>query len=112
MGLVNDDGEAPPALLVADLVEDEGELLDGRDDDFLARLDEPAQVARTLSVAHCRPDLGVLPDGVADLLVEQSAVGDDDDRIEDRGVVLCLPDQLVGQPGDGVALAAAGRVLD
>ena len=30
----------PPALLVADLLKDEGEFLDSRDDDFLAALDE------------------------------------------------------------------------
>ncbi len=42
MGLVNDDGKALAALLVADLVEDEGELLNRRDDDLLAGLDEPA----------------------------------------------------------------------
>ena len=29
VGFVNDDGKTPPALLVADLVEDEGELLHG-----------------------------------------------------------------------------------
>ena len=39
-------------------------------------------------------------------------VGDDDDRVEGRGAVPGQPDQLVGQPGDGVALAASGRVLD
>jgi hypothetical protein len=31
-----------PAMLAADLVEDERELLHGRDDDLLATLDEPA----------------------------------------------------------------------
>ena len=45
VSLVDDDGEAPRALLVADLVEDEGELLNGRNDDLLARLDELPQVA-------------------------------------------------------------------
>ena len=37
--LVNDDSEVPTALLVADLVEDERELLDRGDDDLLALLD-------------------------------------------------------------------------
>ena len=101
-----------PAVLAPDLVEDEGELLDRRDDDFLAFLDEPAQVARTLRVSDGGADLGVLLDGVADLAVEEDAVGDHDDRVEDRGVVLFKPDQLVGQPGDGVGLAAARRVMD
>ena len=112
VGLVDDDGETLPALLVADLVEDEGELLNRRDDDLLAGLDEPAQVSGALRVPHRRADLGVLLDGVADLPVEDAPVGDHDDRVECRSVVLRESDQLVGQPGDGVALPAARRVLD
>ena len=112
VGLVDDDGEAPAALLVADLVEDEGELLHRRDDDLLAGLDEAAEIAGTIRVAHGRADLGVLLDRVADLPVEEEPVGDHDDGIEDRGAVLREPDQLVRQPGDRVALAAARGVLD
>ena len=82
--LVDDDGEAPAAVLVADLVEDERELLDRRDDDLLAALDELAQVARVLGVADRRAHLRELLDRVADLLVEDAPVGDDDDRVEDR----------------------------
>ena len=40
VGLVDDDCKSPAALLAADLVEDERELLDRRDDDLLALLDE------------------------------------------------------------------------
>ena len=112
VGLVDDDGETLPALLVADLVDDEGELLNRRDDDLLAGLDEPAQVSGALRVPHRRADLGVLFDGVADLPVEDAPVGDHNDRVEDRSVVFREPDQLVGQPSDGVALPAARRVLD
>ena len=110
--LVDDDREAAPALLVADLVQDERELLDRGDDDLLAALDEPAQIARALGGSDRRPHLRVLPDRVPDLTVEDDPVGDHDDRVEDRRVVPGQPDQLVGQPGDGVALAAARRVLD
>ena len=63
-------------------------------------------------MAHCRADLGVLPDGRVDLPVEDTPVGDHDDGIEDRRTVLREPDQLMRQPGDRVALAAARRVLD
>ena len=45
MGLVDDDGEVPPALLIPDLFKDKGKLLDRRNDDLFAGLDEPAQVA-------------------------------------------------------------------
>ena len=110
--LVDDHREGAPAMRVADLLTDEGELLDRRDDDLLALLDEPAQVARMLGVPHGRPHLGVLADRVADLLVQDAAVGDDDDRVEDRRAVPFQRDQLMGQPGDREALAAARRVLD
>ena len=110
--LVDDDGEPPMPLLVPDLVQDERELLDGRDDDLLAGLDEPAEVAGTRGTPHRRADLSVLPDRVADLPVEDAPVRDHDDRIEYRTAVLRESDQLMGQPRDGVALAAARRVLD
>jgi hypothetical protein len=80
--LVDDDGEGLAAL-GGDLVEDEGELLHRRDDDLLALLDEPAQVARALGVAHGRAHLHELPDGGLDLVVEQAPVGDHDHRVED-----------------------------
>ena len=57
-------------------------------------------------------DLCELLDRVADLLVEDAAVRDDDDRVEDGRALLRQPDELVGQPGDRVGLAAAGRMLD
>ncbi len=103
VGLVDDDGKAPAAVLVADLVQDEGELLHRGDDDLLAALDEPAQVARVLGMADGGRHLGELLDRVADLLVQDAPVGDDDDRVEDRLAVLLQADELVGQPGDGVA---------
>ena len=112
MGLVDDDGKAAPAMFVADLVENERELLDRRDDDLLAGLDEPSQVARTLGVPHRRAHLGVFPDRVSDLPVEDAAIGDDDDGVEDWSVVPFQPDQLMGQPCNRIAFAAARRVLD
>ena len=79
---------------------------------FLAALDEFSQVARVLGVADRGTHLGELLDRVADLLIEDAPVSDDDDRIEDRSLVLAKADELVGEPGDRVGLAAAGRVLD
>ena len=110
--LVDDDREAAPALLVADLVENERELLHRGNDDLLAALDEPPQIARAVGVPDRRRHLGILPDGVADLPVEDAPVGHHDDRVEHRRVVAGQSDELVRQPSDGVALAAAGRVLD
>ena len=49
---------------------------------FLPLCDELAQVAGVLGMPDRRADLGELLDRVADLLVEDAAVGDDDDRVE------------------------------
>ena len=57
-------------------------------------------------------NLGELLDGVADLFVEHPPVGDHDHRVEQRLALVFQPHELVRQPGDGVALAAARRVLD
>ena len=92
MGLVDDDGEPPPAVLVAHGVEDERELLDGGDDDPLAFLQEGAQTLGGLGVADDGADLGELLDGVLYLLVQYPAVRDDDGRIEERFAVLLQPD--------------------
>ena len=105
-------GEAPPPLLVPDLVEDERELLHRRDDDLLPALDKLAEVTRAVGMTDGGPDLGELLDRVADLLVEDAPVGDHDDGVEHPRVVLPEPDQLVGEPGDGVGLPATGRMLD
>src|SRR5690606_13871935 len=92
--------------------ENERELLNRGDDDLLPLGDEPAQVPRVLCMTHRRAYLRKLLDRVADLLVEDPTVSDDDDRIEDRRLVLLQSNELVREPGNRVRLAAAGRVLD
>ena len=99
-------------MLASDLIEDKGELLDGGDDDLLIGLDELAEIAGALGMAHRRGDLGELLDGVPYLLVKDAPVGDDDDGIEDFLLILFEANELVGEPGDRVRLAAACRVLD
>ncbi|CAN5877006.1 hypothetical protein BH18ACI5_BH18ACI5_03660 [soil metagenome] len=61
-----------------------------------------------LGVTHGGADLGKLLDRVANLLVENLAVGDDDDRIEDGRIVFFQANHLVREPGNGVGLAASG----
>ena len=112
MGLVNDEGERVPAVLVADRVEDVRELLHRGDDDPLAVLEQGAEMARVVGMSHDGPNLRELLDGVLDLLVQHPPVRHHDHRIDERLTVPLQPDQLVGQPGDGVGLAAAGRVLN
>ena len=112
MGFVDDDGETPVPVLVANGIHDDGELLDRGDDDLLALLNQLGETGRGFGVPHRGADLGELTDGVADLPVQVPAVGDDHDGIENWHAVFLKPDQLMGQPGDGVGLAAAGGVLD
>ena len=90
----------PTSVLVRNGVDDERELLDGRDDDFLAFGDELAQVSRGLGVADCRADLGELADGVRDLFVQQAAVGPDDYGVEHGLTVVGQLDELSGEPRD------------
>ena len=89
-----------PLVLVADGIEDEGELLDGRDDDPLALVEQRAEMARALGMAHDGADLSEVLDSVLDLLVQHPPVGDDDHRIEEGLAFPLQPDELVGQPGD------------
>ncbi len=54
-----------------------------------------------------------LEDGILQLLVEHAPVGDDDDRVEHGPVVVAMQGgEAVRQPGNAVALATAGGVLD
>ena len=66
-----------------------GNFWDRRNDDLLAGRDEAAQVTPERAAwPTVRADLGVLLDGVADLLVEDAPIGNHDDRVED---LACRP---------------------
>ena len=105
MRLVDQDREAPAAMLVADFLQDERKLLHRGDDDLLAALDEFAQVARVFGMTHGGSHLGELLDGVADLLVQKTSIRYDDDRIEEGLTFLMYADKLMSEPGNGVRLA-------
>ena len=113
MRLVHDHGEAL-ARQLADLLRDHGELLERGDDDRLARLERLLELARGgVDVLHHAERLLELAHRGLELAVEHAPVGDDDDRVEDAPVARVVERrELVGEPGDGEALAAAGRVLD
>ena len=69
MRFVDDDREAAVAVGIPDLVGDEGELLDRRDDDLLALLDEPPEIAPTVRRApRWTPPARI--DRVPDLVVQ------------------------------------------
>ena len=71
-------------VLAADVLQNEGELLNRGDDDLLAALNELAEITRAFGVAHRRSDLGELLDRVLDLCIEDAPVGHNDDRVKDQ----------------------------
>ena len=91
-----------------------GELLQRRDDDRPAAFQGLAELAgRVLDVLDHAEGLLELPDGALELAVEHAAVGHHDHGVEHAPVFVVVQHrELVGEPGDGVALAAAGGVLD
>ncbi len=113
MRLVHDHREALAGQL-ADLLGDDGKLLQGGDDDRPPSLEGFAELPRGLvNVFDHAEGLLELPDGALELAVEHAPVGHHDDRVEDAPVATVMQHrELVGEPGDGEALAAAGRVLD
>ena len=113
MRLVHDHGKAL-ARKLADLLGDDGEFLQGGHDDRPSGFQGLAELARSLvDVLHHAQGLLELPDGLLELAVEHTPVGHDHDRVEDASVIPIVQHrELVGQPGDGEALAAARRVLD
>ena len=92
----------------------EGKLLQRGNDD-LGAVDQ--RFGKLPAVPVDRPDHALrvfdLVDRVLQLPVQHAAVGDDDDAVEDLGVLgVVQTRQPVRQPRDAVGLAAAGRVLD
>ena len=83
MRLVDDDCEVPIPLAVPDLVQNVGELLHRGDNDLLARLDEAAQTPGSTGLSDGCANLRELADGVADLAVQNPAVRDHHDGVED-----------------------------
>jgi len=113
VGFVDDDGEAPVGH-GADVFVDHRELLEGGDDDLLAVVDGLGELAGAFGdVFDEAAFLFEVLDRLLELAVEDLAVGDDDDGVEHRLVVVVVErGQAVGEPSDGIGLAAAGGVLD
>ena len=93
-------------MFITDRIDDVGELLHRGDDDLLAGGDHVAKVRGLLCMTNQRTHLSKLLDGVADLLVEDLAVGHHDHRVEHgRGDAVCLTfdtHELMCQPRDRV----------
>ena len=111
VGLVDDHGEVF-LRQVAHLVHDKRKLVNSGEDDALAALKQTFQRTRTVGPVHDVLVAGERAHVVAQLLVEVHTVGDEDDAVKLRVVAVHHLAQLIGQPRDAVALAAAGAVLD
>ena len=125
MRLVDDDRATPgrkdpgrlfPALLghPDQTVRYEGEFLQRRDDDRHAAREGPGELARTLvDLPHDAAPVLELMNRVLQLPVEHHAVGHHDHAVEDLPVVRIVQRrEAVDEPGDGIALAAAGGMFD
>ena len=123
--LVDDDGATtggerpgavcPPFLGHPEQVPgDERELLQGGDDDRHRALERLGELARVLVDAlHDTALVLELVDRVLELLIEHDAVREHDHTVEDPLVVgVVQRREPMGEPSDGVALSAAGGVLD
>ncbi len=106
MRLVDHDGKVAASMLIPDYIQDEREGLNRGDNDFLSFAQKFPQLlglrnARALlNIADCRSNLRKLFDRFTDLLIENSSVRDNNDRIEKLLAVFAQPDQLMRQPGD------------
>ncbi len=124
MGFVDDDGKAfvlgvdgdRLALFFEgfDRLGNEGKFLDGGDDDGGAVGEGFGELLGVL--VDFLDDSGFvleLVDGVLKLLVEDEAIGDDDDGVEDAGVVAVVEaGEAMGEPCDRVGFAGACGVLN
>ena len=112
MSLVDDDPELPTAMVIADLIQDERELLDRRDHDLLTFTQKPTQVTRSIRVTNNRSHLRKLPYRRVDLTVQHPTIRNHNHRIQNRITVPFQTDQLVCQPSDRVRLPATRRMLN
>ena len=112
MGFVYDDGEVP--VFAVDFVVDDGEFLEGGDDDGYAGVEGFFELGGVfVDFFDDAGDVVELVDGVLKLGVEDFSVGYDDDGVEYFGVGLVVEaHEPVGEPGDGVGFAASGTMLD
>ena len=100
---------------IAQLIKDKRKFLHGGDDDFLSLLQKPPQLLCVVGVAEDRRHVVVTLNSPGNLRVQRAPVGDDDDRVElrrHRVIFEAQLHQLVRQPGNGIALAAACRMLN
>ena len=112
MCFVYDYGEVP--VFAFDLFVDDGEFLEGGDDDGDPCIDGVFELGGVfVDFYDDARDVVELVDGVLELGVENFSVGYDDDGLEYFGVCVVVEShEPVGEPGDGVGFAASCTVLN
>ncbi len=112
MGLIDDDGVAPVRQGLH-LVLNEAELVDGGDNDRHPGGQGPGELGGVgVDLLNDTALVLELIDGVLQLLIEHLAVGQHHDRVIDLAIPIVVQrGQPVGDPGNGVGLARARRVL-
>ena len=88
MRLINDNGETILFVIGSNLRNNVWELLNRGNDDALAVRDSFCKVARVLRPCHGIAHLHKLFDGVPDLLVEDAAISNYDNRVQHRTPIL------------------------
>ena len=109
---VDNDGKLVLPVFIAHIRQNDRKLLHGCNDDFLPFVNESAQIARALRMADHIAHLSKGFDRIPDLFVQNPAIRNDNDGIENRFSFLFQPNKLMCQPCNGIGLAAPRRMLD
>ena len=99
--------------MVANLIQHKGEFLNCGNNDLLALLQKRAKLLWPFcNRSNNGWNLRKAFDGIAKLLVQHPAVGNDNNRIKKGFAVFFQSYKLMRKPAYGITLAASGRMLD
>src|SRR5450755_26718 len=109
-----DDYRETLALERLHIFDDHRELLQRGDDDRDAVLKRLLELFRGFVDILKNTLCGLeLLDCLLQLAIKDAPIGDDDDGVEDTFIVFVVEErELIGKPGEGIALAAARAVFD
>ena len=113
MGFVNQNGKVFILMYLANIIQNELELMDDGNNDFLTFVQELLQLTGTFRPTNCCRYLHKLFDGVFDLLVQIDTVSHNDNRVKNLfAAVIFQCDELMCQPCDGIRLTGTCAVLN
>ena len=112
MCLVNDDCEGTVLVCRRYVVQNELELMDDGNDDFLALVQQGMQIRRRLCPAYSGRYLCELLYRVFYLLVEVDTVGNHNNSIKDILAIVLKRNKLVGKPSNRVRFSTASTMLN